>query len=321
MLARLLVLTALVASVAGHGGFFGPGHFGGGSEERLAYPLDSTSGGPDKTFFRGLSPKNAQGPPTQLKAGGKATLTIGCDQFPFQQDKSKFCPGDLGSLHSANGKRSGCALAISYKPFDQINGPDDMKVFSVLADCPHVDSAHVFEIPANLPATPKGKPATCLWSWVPSAEASADEQYQTGFTCEVSSSTPVGSTILDAKPIINFGVQGAPKANPRPLYNDLFKAGAQKFNVKSSGAVADKPSAASGKSDGNGKSNASAKSASKASVNAANVKPASKCGAKARRSVDLASRSRSRARRSAPPHDDVHIAQRDASHRRSRPIR
>ena len=58
-----------------------------------------------------------------------------------------------------------------------------------------------------------------------------------------------------------------------------------------------------------------------ASVNAANVKPASKCGAKARRSVDLASRSRSRARRSAPPHEDLHVARRDASHRRSRPIR
>ena len=98
-------------------------------------------------------------------------------------DKSKFCPGDPGSLHSANGKRSGCALAISYKPFDQINGPDDMKVFSVLADCPHVrrelrtrgltgqvDSAHVFEIPANLPATPKGKPATCVVCFMAFAE-------------------------------------------------------------------------------------------------------------------------------------------------------
>ena len=85
MLARLVVLGALVASVACHGAMYGPGHFGGGSEERLAYPIDSTSGGPDKTFFRGLSPKNAQGGPMQLKAGGKATLTIGCDQFPFQQ--------------------------------------------------------------------------------------------------------------------------------------------------------------------------------------------------------------------------------------------
>ena len=201
MLARLLVLTALVASVAGHGGFFGPGHFGGGSEERLAYPLDSTSGGPDKTFFRGLSPvrcasrgrtdpsrrrtpkaRRRSSRPAARRRSPSAAISSRSSRVRRSltaladlADKSKFCPGDLGSLHSANGKRSGCALAISYKPFDQINGPDDMKVFSVLADCPHVrrelrtrgltgqvDSAHVFEIPANLPATPKGKPATCV---------------------------------------------------------------------------------------------------------------------------------------------------------------
>lgn len=56
MLARLIAFTALVASAASHGAFYGTGHFGSGSEERLAYPLDATSGPPSKTFFRGLSP-------------------------------------------------------------------------------------------------------------------------------------------------------------------------------------------------------------------------------------------------------------------------
>jgi len=154
-----------------------------------------------------------------------------------------------------------------------------MKVISVLADCVTPNSAHTFALPANLPA---GK-ATCAWSWIPSPSASASEMYMTGFNCEVASKTPAGSKLVGAKQMLYTAVNGVPDSGSngqRPLYNDLFKDGAQQFTVKSSG------------------------SPSKKAVKAAVKKPASKAKAKAKKckvvrslDIDLASARQQPARR------------------------
>lgn len=55
-----------------------------------------------------------------------------------------------------------------------------------------------------------------------------------GFACEVSSSTPAGSTLVGAKTMLFTAVQGVRDSGnngQRPLYNDLFANGAQKLTV------------------------------------------------------------------------------------------
>lgn len=86
-------------------------------------------------------------------------------------------------------RREHSGLSISYKDFNSLK-PADMKLFSVLHDCPRsprcvrfaclsivqsddtTDRKHTFSIPSNLPA---GN-ATCAFHWVPPPESSADEQ-------------------------------------------------------------------------------------------------------------------------------------------------
>lgn len=175
----LAALAAVVPLVAGHAAMWGPGVFikDGGPES--AYPLNSQS---ESWFFRGLKPvrsvlgrlgpdvaqSSAKGT-VELKAGKSVTVKLGCEGGAA--DRSTSCPENLGSLHiGSDGKKTGCAIAISYKreqwlcdppyalaAFEQIK-PEDMKVISVLADCVTDKSDHTFALPSNLPA---GE-ATCV---------------------------------------------------------------------------------------------------------------------------------------------------------------
>lgn len=224
----LLVIAASVlpSAVRGHAAIFGQGTFGHNSNlnAELANPLDASSGGQNQWFFRNQRPESAGGS-FDLQPGGSQSFTVACSKNNANDGSDNPCnsPND-GALHrQSDGSGSGCALSISYKPFDQIQ-PNDMKVFSVLHDCVKTSKTHTFQIPNNLPA---GE-ATCAWHWIPPPESSASEMYMTGFNCNIQGNN--GGNVDSAAPARYFAVQGF-QDGERPLYERLFDDGAQQLNT------------------------------------------------------------------------------------------
>jgi len=229
-MSRLIVLHALllIGLARAHEAMWMAPAFGSlDNNDELDYPLNSGSG--PNWMCRGLLPSSSQGVIT-LTVGQPVSLLIGCSQD--SADAGQACREDPGSLHSADGSRTGCALAIAYKNFSNIQ-PSDFAVFSVLYQCVDPNSNHTFQVPNNLPAT-NGSPVTCAWTWIPSEQAAADEMYMTCFQCEVISQT-TGSFTTNSNPVMLFW--GVPYSNlppARPYYSDKFHDGAQTLVIEDS---------------------------------------------------------------------------------------
>lgn len=237
--ATLAFISPLVSA---HGAIYGDYAFGSANGGISSNPLTKSLSLHD-WFFRGLTPASAKGK-IDLTPGGKVTLNVACSQD--NADQGRMC-GDFGAMHlKSNGQGSGCALLISYKNFNSIK-PEDMSVFSVSHDCTKADSHRTFDVPSNLPA---GE-ATCAFHWVPPPESSQDEQYMTGFRCNIKGNNKGSLNAASNHKPLYWAANGVQLPGNRPQYDDMPN-GAQKL-VVSGGSTSVSPSKGSGSKPSTGK--------------------------------------------------------------------
>lgn len=77
----------------------------------------------------------------------------------------------------------GCGIAIAYESDPRKIQPEDFTVISTNYTCPWFKNVD-FQIPADLPPCPEGG-CHCLWGWVHSSNAGAQENYILNYKCQV----------------------------------------------------------------------------------------------------------------------------------------
>ncbi|KAI0792777.1 hypothetical protein C8Q75DRAFT_804492 [Abortiporus biennis] len=161
----------------------------------------------DKWWFHGhLDYPPNLGDIFDLPAGQVATTEIACNKgatsFFASSEGGDIrkgndpCPGSPPSEYHTTGLSDvkGCALAIAYKADVQQVQPEDLTVFSVNHTCVW-NRFTDFPVPSRMPPCPEGG-CVCAWFWIHSPDSGSEQNYMTGFKCNVTEST---STVPLAK--------------------------------------------------------------------------------------------------------------------------
>ncbi|KAE9388288.1 hypothetical protein BT96DRAFT_927191 [Gymnopus androsaceus JB14] len=143
----------------------------------------------------------------QLPVNQSITTEIACDKGATSffasnpggdiQDGDNVCPGSpIAEFHTTGfDDLKGCALAIAYKSNVSEVTPEDFTVFSVNQTCVWTRFTD-FQIPERMPACPDGL-CTCAWFWIHSPDSGGEQNYMTGFQCNITGAT---SDVPLAKP-------------------------------------------------------------------------------------------------------------------------
>ncbi|EIW57727.1 uncharacterized protein TRAVEDRAFT_65440 [Trametes versicolor FP-101664 SS1] len=143
----------------------------------------------------------------ELPAGQIATTEIGCNKGATTWFNSSeggdirqgdnVCPNSPTAEYHTTGfsDLKGCALAIAYESDVTKIQPEDFTVFSVNQTCVWTRFTD-FAVPARMPPCPEGG-CHCAWFWIHSPDSGGEQNYMTGFKCNVTGST---STVPLAKP-------------------------------------------------------------------------------------------------------------------------
>ncbi|KAI8982722.1 hypothetical protein BD414DRAFT_490930 [Trametes punicea] len=162
----------------------------------------------------------------ELPAGQTATAEIACNKGATTWFNSSEggdirqgnnpCPNSPPAAYHTTGfdDLKGCALAIAYESDVSKIQPEDFTVFSVNQTCVWYRFTN-FPVPARMPPCPEGG-CHCAWFWIHSPDSGSEQNYMTGFRCNVTGST---STVPLAKPQIprRCGADptfGKPEADP-----------------------------------------------------------------------------------------------------------
>lgn len=226
----LLVLSYVLPMVDAHASIFTTAMWGlnitssqdphfGDLDNRPVAPLMGRTF--DSWWFHGLldfPPKDGEIFP--LPAGQPATMEIACTKSATSffdpadggdtRDGDNVCPGAPMSEYHTTGPDDlkGCALAIAYNNDPNAVQPEEMTVFSVNDTCVFHRFTD-FQVPAKMPACPPGG-CVCAWMWIHSEDSGSEQNYMTGFRCNITDAT---STVALAKPEVPRRCGADPKRN------------------------------------------------------------------------------------------------------------
>ncbi|KAI0349734.1 hypothetical protein OH77DRAFT_1440262 [Trametes cingulata] len=226
--ALLLTLAGALPLVSSHASIWHPSMYGFNVTDKT-FPYDNRPVSPlmaytfDQWWFHGhLDYPPNPGDIFELPAGKPATTEIACNKGAttwfnsseggdIRQGDSP-CPNSDPSAYHTTGfdDLKGCALAIAYKSDARQVQPEDFTVFSVNQTCVWTRFTN-FQVPARMPPCPEGG-CTCAWFWIHSPDSGGEQNYMTGFKCNVTGST---SNVPLAKPQLPRRC-GADPANNKP---------------------------------------------------------------------------------------------------------
>ncbi|KAI0349736.1 hypothetical protein OH77DRAFT_1507355 [Trametes cingulata] len=209
----LFLASCGVVGVRGHASIWHPSMYGFNVTDKT-FDYDNRPVAPlmnysfDKWWFHGhLDYPPHPGDFFELPAGQVATAEIACNKGAttwfnsseggdIRQGDSP-CPNSPTSAYHTTGfdDLKGCALAIAYESDVSKIQPEDFTVFSVNHTCVWTRFTD-FPVPARMPPCPEGG-CHCAWFWIHSADSGGEQNYMTGFKCNVTGST---STVPLAKP-------------------------------------------------------------------------------------------------------------------------
>ncbi|CAK5268864.1 unnamed protein product [Mycena citricolor] len=206
----------LIQSVSGHASLWHPSMYGFNVTQQT-FPYDNRPVSPltNFTFNQWWFHGHLAFPPHptdifELPAGQAATTEIACNKgattfFASSEggdirptpDSNDVCPGSGTDEFHTKGfdDLTGCALAIAYTADDKTVAPEDFTVFSVNQTCVWTRFTD-FQVPARMPPCPPGG-CLCAWLWIHSPDSGGEQNYMTGFKCNVTGST---SEVPLAKP-------------------------------------------------------------------------------------------------------------------------
>ncbi|KAI0636096.1 hypothetical protein C8Q77DRAFT_1170685 [Trametes polyzona] len=216
MIASLvLALAAALPLASGHASIWHPSMYGFNVTDKT-FPYDNRPVAPlmDYTFDQWWFHGHLGYPPNpgdffELPAGKPATTEITCHKGAttwfnsseggdIRQGDSP-CPNSGTDAYHTTGFNDlkGCALAIAYEPDVTKIKPEDFTVFSINQTCVWTRFTD-FQVPARMPPCPPGG-CHCAWFWIHSQDSGGEQNYMTGFKCNVTGST---SNVPLAKPQI-----------------------------------------------------------------------------------------------------------------------
>ncbi|KAK7690987.1 hypothetical protein QCA50_006090 [Cerrena zonata] len=208
-----LMLFSTFSLTTGHASIWHPSMFGFNVTFQT-FPYDNRPVAPlmdmtfDQWWFHGhLDYLPHPGDIFNLPAGKPATTEIACNKGATSYFASSEggdirngddpCPGSPPIMYHTTGidDLAGCSLAIAYKSDIKDVQPEDFTVFSVNQTCVWHRFTD-FQVPARMPPCPEGG-CICAWFWIHSPDAGSEQNYMTGFRCNVTDAT---STVPIAKP-------------------------------------------------------------------------------------------------------------------------
>ncbi|KAI0078821.1 hypothetical protein K474DRAFT_812386 [Panus rudis PR-1116 ss-1] len=206
------VLSITIQYASGHASIWHPSMFGFNVTAET-FPYDNRPVAPlvDMTFDQWWFHGHLDYPPHpgdifELPAGKPATTEIGCNKGATSffasseggdiRSANDPCPGSPPSEYHTTGidDVKGCALAIAYNSNEREVQPEDFAVFSVNQTCVWTRFTD-FQVPSRMPPCPEGG-CLCAWFWIHSPDSGSEQNYMTGFRCNVTEST---STVPIAK--------------------------------------------------------------------------------------------------------------------------
>ncbi|KAL1949687.1 hypothetical protein VTO73DRAFT_8568 [Trametes versicolor] len=209
----LLALAAALPLASGHASIWHPSMYGFNVTDHT-YDYDNRPVAPltnytfDKWWFHGhLDHPPNPGDFFELPVGKPATTEIGCNKGATTWFNSSEggdirqgdnpCPNSDPSAYHTTGISDvkGCALAIAYESDVTKIQPEDFTVFSINQTCVWTRFTD-FSVPARMPPCPPGG-CHCAWLWIHSQDSGGEQNYMTGFKCNVTGST---SNVPLAKP-------------------------------------------------------------------------------------------------------------------------
>lgn len=199
------LLSLLAVRVNAHASFFHPSMYGFNVTGET-FPYDNRPVAPlvdytfDQWWFHGhLKHEPNPGDLFELPAGQPATTEIACDKGATSffdsspggdvRQGDNPCPNSpLAAIHTTGfNDLTGCALAIAYKSDVTTIQPEDFTVFSVNQTCVWTRFTD-FQVPERMPPCPPGG-CHCAWFWIHSPDSGSEQNYMTGFKCNVTGST------------------------------------------------------------------------------------------------------------------------------------
>ncbi|CDO76981.1 hypothetical protein BN946_scf184298.g8 [Trametes cinnabarina] len=232
LLSLLVLALNGVEPVRGHASIWHPSMYGFNVTDKT-FPYDNRPVAPltnytfDQWWFHGhLNYPPNPGDYFELPAGQVATAEIACNKGAttwfnsseggdIRQGNSP-CPNSPTSAYHTTGfsDLKGCALAIAYESNVTKIQPEDFTVFTINQTCVWYRFTD-FAVPARMPPCPEGG-CHCAWFWIHSADSGGEQNYMTGFKCNVTGST---SNVPLAKPQVprRCGADpdfGKPEASP-----------------------------------------------------------------------------------------------------------
>ncbi|KAH9847531.1 hypothetical protein C2E23DRAFT_907078 [Lenzites betulinus] len=203
--ALLLTLAAVLPLASGHASIFHPSMYGFNVTDKT-FPYDNRPVAPltnytfDQWWFHGhLDYPPNPGDIFELPAGKPATTEISCDKgattwFNSSQggdvrQGDSPCPNSSPAAYHTSGfsDLKGCALAIAYESDVTKIQPENFTVFSVNQTCVWTRFTD-FQVPERMPPCPPGG-CHCAWFWIHSQDSGGEQNYMTGFKCNVTGST------------------------------------------------------------------------------------------------------------------------------------
>ncbi|KAH9902607.1 hypothetical protein C8Q73DRAFT_11878 [Cubamyces lactineus] len=214
MIAALLIaLAGALPLASGHASIWHPSMYGFNVTDKT-FDYDNRPVAPlmNYTFQQWWFHGHLDYPPNpgdffELPAGKPATTEIACNKGATTWFNSSeggdirqgdnVCPNSPTSEYHTTGfsDLKGCALAIAYESDVTKIQPEDFTVFSVNQTCVWTRFTD-FQVPARMPPCPPGG-CHCAWFWIHSQDSGGEQNYMTGFKCNVTGST---SNVPLAKP-------------------------------------------------------------------------------------------------------------------------
>ncbi|KAI0663764.1 hypothetical protein C8Q70DRAFT_952431 [Cubamyces menziesii] len=216
MIAALLIaLAGALPLASGHASIWHPSIYGFNVTDKT-FDYDNRPVAPlmnysfQKWWFHGhLDYPPNPGDFFELPAGKPATTEIACNKGATTWFNSSeggdirqgdnVCPNSSPAEYHTTGPSDlkGCALAIAYESDVTKIQPEDFTVFSINQTCVWTRFTD-FQVPARMPPCPPGG-CHCAWFWIHSQDSGGEQNYMTGFKCNVTGST---SNVPLAKPQI-----------------------------------------------------------------------------------------------------------------------
>ncbi|CDO76983.1 hypothetical protein BN946_scf184298.g10 [Trametes cinnabarina] len=209
----LIALAGTLPLASGHASFWHNSMYGFNVTDKT-FPYDNRPVSPltnytfDQWWFHGhLDYPPHPGDFFELPAGKPATAEIACNKGATTwfnsseggniQEGNNPCPNSPTSAYHTTGLSDlkGCAMAIAYESDVTKIKPEDFTVFSVNQTCVWTRFTD-FQVPERMPPCPPGG-CHCAWFWIHSQDSGGEQNYMTGFKCNVTGST---SNVPLAKP-------------------------------------------------------------------------------------------------------------------------